>query len=493
MDKAFEIRPNGTRCIKIEVGYHSLNALYTQLDMSMAYHPKTDGQRKEERSLNNNSFLDEYECSSLALDERRDEKKRLDHLKQDQTMLVIKRFSERKKDFRERKKTEKFVQRGWFKEDEDGKKVGRMAYIIRKHKIEEAKETPKVLSRAWDKFFKIQHTQIEDIHELLHKLLEDLQIINEELAKYINSPSWNRHAFYDDDDEYSIQYKKYLENSSNAIAPVLPTEVRDNSLSMGDEHLSTILETESDEVIKSSVENLVPIPSESESISDDTCDVPFCDNSPSLDVLTDHFELFFNFNDDCTSSDDDYFEDIDYVEASPPDSKLVSLEEGELSSIAMVGILGKHRVYVPNILPTHPTLMLDLDFIPSDDSIRSDLEVSFPFRTRNKIFDTEKFFEVQSKRFLSRDTFSPTYVSLPFEDRHYLSFTYVIRTFLLYFTYPMESPFLLSSRSEDIIFDPGISVFNFSSLEPVAFKCPMEVCSSTCFVPNIMMISGESS
>ncbi|GJQ96976.1 hypothetical protein Tco_0008115 [Tanacetum coccineum] len=39
--------------------------------------------------------------------ERRDEKKRLDHLKQDQTMLVIKRFSERKKVIIERKKTGK--------------------------------------------------------------------------------------------------------------------------------------------------------------------------------------------------------------------------------------------------------------------------------------------------------------------------------------------------------------------------------------------------
>nr|GEU97769.1 zinc finger, CCHC-type [Tanacetum cinerariifolium] len=38
----------------------------------------------------------------------RDEKKRLDHLKQDQTMLVIKRFSERKNVFRERKMTGKF-------------------------------------------------------------------------------------------------------------------------------------------------------------------------------------------------------------------------------------------------------------------------------------------------------------------------------------------------------------------------------------------------
>ncbi|GJY04950.1 hypothetical protein Tco_0370890 [Tanacetum coccineum] len=82
--------------------------------------------RREERSLNNNSFLGEYECSSLALDreERRDEKKRLDHLKQDQTMLVIKRFSERKKVFRERKKTGKFMQRVDYrivvKEIEDG-------------------------------------------------------------------------------------------------------------------------------------------------------------------------------------------------------------------------------------------------------------------------------------------------------------------------------------------------------------------------------------
>ncbi|GJV90368.1 reverse transcriptase domain-containing protein [Tanacetum coccineum] len=69
------------------------------------------GQRKKkEKSLDyNNSFLGEYGYSSLALDkeERRDEKNRLDHLKQDQTMLVIKRFSERKKVFRERKKTGK--------------------------------------------------------------------------------------------------------------------------------------------------------------------------------------------------------------------------------------------------------------------------------------------------------------------------------------------------------------------------------------------------
>ncbi|GJX16558.1 reverse transcriptase domain-containing protein [Tanacetum coccineum] len=88
--------------------------------------------------------------------------------------------------------------------------------------------------------------------------------------------------------------------------------------------------------------------------------------------------------------------------------------------------------------------------------------------------------------------FSSTYVSLPFEDRHYLSFTYVIRIFP-YFTYPVNYSLPLSSGSEDIIFDPGISVFHFSSLKPVAYEFPMEVCSSTCFIPNITMIWGESS
>nr|GEW54911.1 retrotransposon protein, putative, Ty1-copia subclass [Tanacetum cinerariifolium] len=74
----------------------------------------------------------------------------------------------------------------------------------------------------------------------------------------------------------------------NAIASVLLTENLDNSLSMGNERLITIPETESDEELKSSVKDLVLISSDSKGISDDTCDVPFCDNSPSLDLLSDH-------------------------------------------------------------------------------------------------------------------------------------------------------------------------------------------------------------
>nr|GEY71888.1 hypothetical protein [Tanacetum cinerariifolium] len=48
----------------------------------------------------------------------------------------------------------------------------------------------------------------EDIQELFRKLFSDVQNIHEELAEYINTPSWNRPAFYnndeDDDEEYTI-------------------------------------------------------------------------------------------------------------------------------------------------------------------------------------------------------------------------------------------------------------------------------------------------
>nr|GFD05876.1 hypothetical protein [Tanacetum cinerariifolium] len=86
---------------------------------------------------------------------------------------------------------------------------------------------------------------------------------------------------------------------------------------------------ESDEVIKSSVEDLVPVPSESEGIPNNMCDVPFRDNSLPLDILKDQFKDFSDFNNDSTSINDDYFsiDDINYVEASPLDSELVSLEE----------------------------------------------------------------------------------------------------------------------------------------------------------------------
>nr|GFA27524.1 hypothetical protein [Tanacetum cinerariifolium] len=86
------------------------------------------------------------------------------------------------------------------------------------------------------------------------------------------------------------------------LTPSLSTKELDNSLSMGDEHLDTISTMESDEFIKSS--NLISIPSPRD---------------------------FSESNNEVSSIDDDSFSNnIDYVEASPPDSELVSSEVMEI-------------------------------------------------------------------------------------------------------------------------------------------------------------------
>nr|GFD25391.1 hypothetical protein [Tanacetum cinerariifolium] len=75
----------------------------------------------------------------------------------------------------------------------------------------------------------------------------------------------------DDDEESSNSLEDNIISELPPYSAVTPSEPID-SLNVGDEHLNTILATKSDEFIKSSVENLVPNPSESEGESE--CDVP---------------------------------------------------------------------------------------------------------------------------------------------------------------------------------------------------------------------------
>nr|GFA77194.1 hypothetical protein [Tanacetum cinerariifolium] len=169
--------------------------------------------------------------------------------------------------------------------------------------------------------------------QVLQKKLEEKQIEEEQAAK---AKYWKLPVCYDDDDDKersdslddNIIYGLPPFSEITPDEPVLSTEEPDNSLSMGDEHLDTIPATELDEFIKSGVENLIPIPSESEGIPEHMCDVPFHDNSPPLDVLTYQFEDLSESNEEFSSIDDDSFsiDNIDYVEASPPDSELVSSE-----------------------------------------------------------------------------------------------------------------------------------------------------------------------
>nr|GEY83046.1 hypothetical protein [Tanacetum cinerariifolium] len=125
------------------------------------------------------------------------------------------------------------------------------------------------------------------------------------------------------------QEVKNVEEQPAKLGPILSTKKPENSLSMGYEHLSITPETASDEVIESNAENLLPIPSECEVTLEDEreCDELICENSSTIDICDNHSEILFDSNNDDLSSDDESFEDIEYVDASIPDPAIVSVEE----------------------------------------------------------------------------------------------------------------------------------------------------------------------
>nr|GEU62606.1 hypothetical protein [Tanacetum cinerariifolium]GEU62611.1 hypothetical protein [Tanacetum cinerariifolium] len=203
-------------------------------------------------------------------------------------------------------------------------------------------------------------------------------------SKYFNS------FCYDDDDD---------EDYTVVITPDFPIS---DSLIMENEHLDTIPETESYEFIKSSVENLVPIPSESED--------------------------FFRYQNDDKSSHEEVIHEMSFKTYSNP---LFDLDGEIISS---------------EFNPIH----------------NEDLDSTL----KNDRFDTNSYL---LESLLNRDE------SIPLV-------TYLI---------------LLSSESEDTIFDPGISDYHFSSfMSGVSHRSgtfmkfivypnhlnesPMKILSSTC-------------
>nr|GEX49210.1 hypothetical protein [Tanacetum cinerariifolium] len=138
----------------------------------------------------------------------------------------------------------------------------------------------------------------EKLHKALQAICEKLnqqeQVAN--ISTHTPEPSRRFNFIYDDDEE-SI-----------------------DSLIMGNEELNTIPEKESDEFIKSSVEDLVPILSEFEdtSGSDNEYDLSSCDDFSPIDDPEGKFVTFsnplFDSNDDFTSSDDESLSDEDVPE-----------------------------------------------------------------------------------------------------------------------------------------------------------------------------------
>nr|GEX20843.1 hypothetical protein [Tanacetum cinerariifolium] len=108
--------------------------------------------------------------------------------------------------------------------------------------------------------------------QFVQKKREEKRIEKEQAAKAQN---WKLPVCHDDDDDEE-RSNSLQDNIISGLPPcsaITPNEPID-SLSMGDEHLDTILATKSDEFIKSGVKNLVPNPSESE--GENGCDLPAC-------------------------------------------------------------------------------------------------------------------------------------------------------------------------------------------------------------------------
>ncbi|GJY22482.1 hypothetical protein Tco_0396140 [Tanacetum coccineum] len=348
------------------------------------------------------------------------------------------------------------------------------------------REIPKVLLVAWERFSKIKHAFTDKQYQP-----EDIQINGV---------------------------------STKAITHNLPIEEPEDSLIMRDEHLSTIPEKESDEFIKSSVEDLVPIPSESEETSDNEseCDVLVCEDSSPLDISADNPVIFsnplFDSNEDFTSSDDEslFEEDVPKETFKIYLNPLFEFDDDFTSS---------------DVNPLFNEVLEDVESEDSGDEIDAFLDLDISTEIENDFYDSEgdiiflekllinnTFPNLLSEVFLDDDprslkdepnfvdmvqvfdpgihekSFSPTFVKLTFEDGHIYSVTFVIpRIFLPYLTYSVDSPFLLSSGSEDTIFDPDISAFHFSSLKPVAYENPMVIFPFFCFCPKDKGIRGESS
>ncbi|GKB04613.1 hypothetical protein Tco_0832756 [Tanacetum coccineum] len=144
------------------------------------------------------------------------------------------------------------------------------------------------------------------VGQFIQKKEEEKRIEEEQAAK---DRYWKIPVCYDDDDdeESSIPLKDIISELPPCVA-ITPDSPKTNSLIIEDEHLDTIPETESDELIKSSVENLVQIPSESKDSSDGECDLPPYDDSLKNHDLTFSNPLF-DIDEDFTSSDESFSEE----------------------------------------------------------------------------------------------------------------------------------------------------------------------------------------
>ncbi|GKE75917.1 hypothetical protein Tco_1537958 [Tanacetum coccineum] len=136
------------------------------------------------------------------------------------------------------------------------------------------------------------------------------------------------------------------------------------------------------------------------------------------DSLREEINIFPGLDDSIPSGieSDDYDSKVDDNSTSLPEFESFHADYPD-SGDSTINVVEDIPVDVPNILPTHPTLHMDFDFIPSHNDLGSDLDVSSPSGDRNKIYDPGICIEVESTRFLA--TFSPVIDTLlPFSSEN---------------------------------------------------------------------------
>ncbi|GJV53039.1 hypothetical protein Tco_1448780 [Tanacetum coccineum] len=396
---------------------------------------------------------------------------------------------------------------------------------------------------GWDKLEESYNENFNMVRSFCEMVIQRKQAAN--ISTHIPEPSRHFNFTCDDDDdneEYSITLKDMPQISSSiALTPVSSIMEPEDSLRMGNKELSTIPEKESDEFIKSSVEDLIPILREFEdtSGSDSESVLPSSDDfSPIFEEKSMTFSNSLFDSNDFTSSDNESLSDEDVPEDVKIYSNLLFEFDDEYISSDVNPLFDEElediecKVSHDSNLDESSFLVTPLSdsnedefFTPRDNielllhhdpsiSIVSILEGFIdepPLAEKDDLFDLESIendwkkilYDAPINDLITEDkvfdpgiyekSFSPTFVKLSFEDRHYLPITFVIQIFLPYHTYSVDSPFLLSSGSEDTIFDLGISTFHFSSLKPVAYENLMVIFPFFCFCPKDKGIRGESS
>nr|GEW99999.1 hypothetical protein [Tanacetum cinerariifolium] len=228
---------------------------------------------------------------------------------------------------------------------------------------------------------------------------------------------------------------------------------------------------------------------ESEGIPEHMCDVPFHDNSLPLDVSTDQIKDFFESNKEFSLIDDDSFsiDTIDYVEASPPDSELFSSEVMEIVIPEVGGIdddiLLTIKDDVLQISSGSPTTHHDISLpeyeVFHDDHVK---EISsgkydcFLFKVEPNSGDFTKdvvknISPTKESQVLNALPTHPTLqMNMKFQPSSESLFAYVVWIFLPFLVYSVVPYYLLSLRTEDIIFDPGICNSYFSWLG-ISHRC----------------------